>query len=347
MRSFRTIAPEWVHTGAGSLANLPRATKALGAERVLVMTTASLVDEVGTIEAALGGNHLTTYGNCRQHSPSATVDEAVGLAADADAIVSFGGGSVIDTAKAVAARLGHPPQIAIPTTLSAGEFTPGVGITDEAKRVKDVFVDMATLPRVVIHDPEVTRTTPRDLWLSTGIKALDHAIETLWWHRSHPMTTLTATDAAKRLIEWLPRAVEPGATEASEHCFLGAWMAIQALFSTGARLSHPVGHQLGAFWNIPHGVTSCIALPACIRALDGITPAVAERVAPLFGASDGESAARALVGFLEGLGLPTRLRDTAAVEAEIPQVAQAIMREFAATKREAEIDIEVLLQSMF
>jgi len=347
MKSFRTIAPEWVHTGAGSVANLPAAITALAGKKAFVMTTQSLIPDVGSIEEALGDKHCGTYGDCKQHSPSATVTEAAALAVDADIIISFGGGSVIDTAKAVAARLGHPPQIAIPTTLSAGEFTPGVGITDEDRRVKDVSVDLQALPRVVIHDPEVTRKTPRNLWLSSGIKALDHAIEMLWWHDSHPKTTLAATDAASRLLAWLPRSADKDAMEAREHCFLAAWMSIQALFTAGARLSHPVGHQLGAFWNIPHGVTSCIALPACMRALDEVTQLVSTQVAPLFGVTEGGRAADTLTQFLEDLNLPTRLRDTQAVESEIPLVAQAIEHEFETMRRAPETDILKLLQIMW
>ncbi len=135
--------------------------------------------------------------------------------------------------------------------------------------------------------------------------------------------------------------------EAREHCFLGAWMAIQALFTAGARLSHPVGHQLGAFWNIPHGVTSCIALPACMHALNEITPVVSEKVAPLFGVTDGGAAAEALRQLLTELELPTRLRETDAQESEIPQVAAAIENEFRAMGRAPELDIETLLKTMW
>ena len=128
---------------------------------------------------------------------------------------------------------------------------------------------------------------------------------------------------------------------------LGAWMAIQSVFMCGARLSHPVGHQLGASWGIPHGVTSCIALPASMRALNEITPAVSSKVAPLFGTTNGNKAADELTKFVAQLGLPTRLRDTDAVESEIPQVASAIEHEFQTMGREAEVDVEALLRSMW
>jgi len=347
MKSFRNIAPQWVHTGPGSLATLGQAITRLGGEHVFVMSTKSLASQADKIASSLGAKHLATYSDCKQHSLSATVAEASALGTQADIVVSFGGGSVIDTAKAVAQALGHPPQIAIPTTLSAGEFTPGVGITNEDQRVKDVTVDIAAIPTVVIHDPEIARDTPQRLWLATGIKALDHAIETLWWREAHPMTDLMARDAANRLLTWLPQSAESAAIEAREQCYLAAWMAIQALFTAGARLSHPVGHQLGSYWNIPHGVTSCIALPASMRALDEVTPRVREQVAPLFGARNGNAAADKLTKVLEDLALPTRLRDTDAVEAEIPQVAEAIEQEFDSMRRKPEVDVQALLRLMW
>ena len=84
-----------------------------------------------------------------------------------------------------------------------------------------------------------------------------------------------------------------------------------------------------------------------MRALDSVTPAVSERVAPLFGTTDGASAADALTGLLEDMGLPTRLRDTEALRSGIPQVAQAIIREFESMKRKAEVDVKALLETMW
>ena len=100
MKIFRSLSPEWVHTGSGSLSQLPRVLSTLGAQRVFVLTTQSLRDQVGEIESLLGQSHTTTFSHCKQHSPSETVDEALSAIGDADAIISFGGGSVIDTAKA-------------------------------------------------------------------------------------------------------------------------------------------------------------------------------------------------------------------------------------------------------
>lgn len=124
--------------------------------------------------------------------------------------------------------------------------------------------------------------------------------------------------------------------------------SIQGLFTAGARLTHhPLGHQIGAFWNVPHGITSCVTLPAALRTLDELTPAVREQIAPLFGAADGQEAANVLTQYLGQLDLSTRLRETSAVREEIPMVAAATTAEFEAMGRVPEVDITALLVSMW
>ena len=136
------------------------------------------------LEGVLGERWAGTCSGIRQHVPSRTVAAATtqARAARADALVAFGGGSPIDAAKIVALELlgdGEPqaamPQIAVSTTLSAGEFTPFAGITDEETRVKGLRTDPRICPRTVVLDPEVTLSTPHQLWAATGVKAMDHA----------------------------------------------------------------------------------------------------------------------------------------------------------------------------
>ena len=194
---------------------------------------------------------------------------------DADALVAFGGGSPIDAAKIVALELladGRPqadmPQIAVSTTLSAGEFTPFAGITDEDTRVKGLRNDPRICPRTVVLDPEVTLPTPRALWAATGAKALDHAIEAIWSVNPQPVSDVLAVEAIRRLHRHLPASLaEPGNLEARGECQIAAWMSIFGITSVGVRLSHILGHQIGARWDVPHGVTSCITIPHCMRFL--------------------------------------------------------------------------------
>src|SRR5262249_36027536 len=155
----------------------------------------------------------------RAHTPAETVDEAaemVGVAA-ADLLVSLGGGSAIDTAKAAAFALAEDgakpflPHIALPTTLSAAEFTFYAGVTG-ADGVKRAVRHEDLAPGEVFLDPRLTLVTPHELWLSSGIKALDHAVESFLGPRHHPVTDALALEAAGRLFVALPAcAADPEA----------------------------------------------------------------------------------------------------------------------------------------
>ncbi len=283
----------------------------LGVRRALVLTGRTLAtktDLVARVERALGAAHAGTFAECGQHVPAGTVDACVAQAKDAqaDVLVVFGGGSPIDTAKMVVMRLveaGHaaPHQIVIPTTLSAGEFTYAAGITDETTRVKHVHVDPATQPGVILYDPELTQATPTELWLTTGLKALDHAIEGLWWPVCHPFLETLRLGAIADLTAHLARSSDPecaGVTGSA--CQHAAWKSIWGLLSAknvGFRLSHPLGHQIGARWDVPHGVTSCIALPGAARFLHQRTRYAQAKIARAMGMPDGDAAAPAIEAF--------------------------------------------------
>ena len=346
-RSYGIHAPLRVLSGAGCLQALPAELDALGVERAFLLSTRSLADHLAPIEALLGKRHVGSFAHCRQHSPSGDVEEVAGLAKGADVLVTFGGGSVIDTAKAVAHRLDKQPQVAIPTTLSAGEFTPFAGVTDEATRRKGGVFDPAIQPRLVIHDPEVTRRTPEALWLSTGMRSVDHALETLWARRPHPYSDTLAAEALRLLWTRLPESRDPDSLEARTDCQLGAWLSISGMMNVGTRLSHPLGHQIGAFWNVPHGVTSCITLPHVMRHLAPQTQAAQQRIARIFGVATPEEAAVALEEFIAALGVPTRLRETAARREELGQVAQSVRDELAHFGAAGADEVEALLEAMW
>ncbi|MCH8204438.1 MAG: iron-containing alcohol dehydrogenase [Candidatus Hydrogenedentes bacterium] len=339
--------PQRVLTGPGALKNVASQLEKLGKRRALILTGNSLATKtelVGELEELLRGSHAGTFSGCKQHVLSRSVDEAVEHAREvnADALISFGGGSPIDTAKNVAYRLlgdaprEAMPQIAIPTTLSAGEFTAMAGITDEATRIKSGVGDSRLLPMVVIHDPEVTVETPAQLWVSTGVKALDHALEALWSARAHPVTDTLALEAIRRLRANLLDSVDPERIEARLQCMIAAWMSIFGVRNVGMRLSHPLGHQIGARWDIPHGVTSCIVLPEVMRFLAPSTSDAQARIAEAFGSdtngSNPESAAESVEELIRSLEVPTKLSEAGAVREELPDVARAVAHELSAAR---------------
>jgi alcohol dehydrogenase len=354
IREYKFPLLEKVIFGAGALAQVPKEIDRLGKERVFILTGKSLAtktDLVRKLETLLEDRWVGTYSGCQQHVPSRTVDEATVRAreAQADLIISFGGGSPVDAAKVVALELlgDRPqdaiPQIAITTTLSAGEFTPAAGFTDEKTRIKAVRSDRRMIPKVVVLDPEVTLATPTQLWVSTGIKALDHAIEALWSVNPQPVTDTLAMEAIRKLHRYLPLSVqEPHNLEARGECQVAAWLSIFGLMNVGVRLSHIFGHQIGARWDVPHGITSCITIPHCMRFLAPQTLDRQVLIAQAFGIhTDGRKpeevaaeAARTIDKFIDAFAVPRRLRDVGAKENELPAVVQAVIEESAMWHRQ-------------
>jgi alcohol dehydrogenase class IV len=340
IHDFTAVGPDRVVSGIGALSELPGILEHLGSRRALILTGRTLsttTDLVAQVAATLGARHAGTFDGCAQHVPGSTVDAATAQAIDAqaDCLVIFGGGSPIDTAKLVVVRMrdaGHPgvKQVVLPTTLSAGEFTHAAGITDETTRVKHVQVDPDMQPEVILYDPELTRPTPADLWLTTGIKALDHAVEGVWWPAAHPMLVSLRLAAIADLRTHLAASRDPDAMEDRLACMHAAWKSIWGLLGAkkvGFRLSHPLGHQIGARWDVPHGVTSCVALPAAARFLKPRTSEAQMRIATAMGVPGSDDAAPAIEAFFGTLDIPRRLSETSAVRNQIPEVATAVANE--------------------
>jgi alcohol dehydrogenase class IV len=263
MPVFQYSNPLRIVWGAGSVKQLP----ATAAHPTALVTTRSLLDARLPIEPAV---KVTI----RQHAPIADVNAAVDAARDAGAagVVSFGGGSPIDAAKIVALKLGVP-HVAVPTTLSAAELAPGAGFTDEGG-TKAGMRDAGLMPAAVIYDPEVTFATPMELWLSTGIRALDHAVEGFLAEGEHPYNDVMALEAIRRLFRVLPASkADPKNLGCRTDCQVAAWFSFTLPGASASGLSHVMGKQIGARHGIPHGVTSCLLLPHVMRYLASKQPA--------------------------------------------------------------------------
>ncbi len=366
-----TFSPqERVIFGKGAMGRVASEMDRLGKQRALVITGTSIVTKTDLLERirqVLGPRFAGVFYPISQHVPRRDVLAAAFQAreAKADVLISLGGGSPIDGTKAVALCLsegvtqekelesyrvrgprgirsappfrGHPvPHIALSTTLSAGEFTSGFGITDEARRVKEGYGGSPFVPRVVILDPELTVHTPAWLWSATGMRAVDHAVERLYSPRHQPLVDTLCMQALRYLFQYLPPSTREGQNlEARLHCQLGAWMSIFGGMSVRTGISHAIGHQLGGHCNVPHGQTSCIMLP---HAMDFNLPAASDRLA-LVAESAGmnprglstEDAAQGAITkvrrFIQDLGCPTRLRDVGVQESDLAPLAEAVMEE--------------------
>jgi alcohol dehydrogenase class IV len=389
MRQFMLTRLEKVVSGAGAIARIGEELERRGAGRALLVTSASLGRSrlLDRVRQALGPRCSAVYAGAAQHAPAGRVRElsATLERSGSDSVVSFGGGSAIDSAKvAVAGKLNGRDMtreagaldfasaftstsgpgfvhIAVPTTLSAGAFTPGGGVTDEATRLKRAVIDPRLQPCVVIHDPELCAETPDALWISTGVRVLDHAIEALYARRAHPLSSALAVRAIRMIVEHLPQSLG-STTSHIEHrgeCLDAAWLSLYGAFSTGLGLSHALGHQIGPAWNVPHGLTSCIALVPAMRFMAELAPErfadVAEGLGVAFDpARPRESAlacADAVRAFIARFPVPTKLRELGVDRSGLYEIAEAVRAEldlFDAMERAVTVEeIRGLLRSAY
>jgi maleylacetate reductase len=311
-----------VHFGADALGKLEQEARSY--DRAFVITGRSLkekTDLISRVEALLGGRHAGTFAGIGQHTPGGAVEKAAVEAelAAADLLISVGGGSVIDGTKAVGRELGYPQQVAIPTTLSGAEWANRAGVTDERSGRKRGFADPKTVPRVVVLDPVATVFTPERLWLSTGIRALDHAVEGFLFGSDHPITDVTGLEGARRLMKYLPVSKrEPDALETRLELQLAAWLAYFGPANTPMGLSHELGRRIGASYDVPHGITSCIILAPSLQVVRARVRD--ERWTMLSQALGGEPAER-VSSLVEELGLPGRLREVGVPEEDLEGIA--------------------------
>jgi maleylacetate reductase len=309
-----------VHFGADALEKLEQEARPYG--RAFIITGRSLNEKTGLIslvEALLGSRHAGTFTGIGQHTPGGAVERAAVEAETADLLVGVGGGSVIDGTKAVARELGYPQQVAIPTTLSGAEWANRAGVTDERSGRKRGFADPKTVPRVVVLDPEATVFTPEKLWLSTGIRALDHAVEGFLFGGDHPITDVTGLEGARRLMEYLPLSKrEPEDLETRLELQLAAWLSYFGPANTPMGLSHELGRRIGASYDVPHGITSCTILAPSLQVVQQRVQD--ERWSRLSEALDGEPPER-VSSLVEELGLPGRLREVGVPEEDLEDIA--------------------------
>src|SRR5438132_3694541 len=304
---FSYSNPRVIHWGRGSVAQLSAELQRLEIRRVALVTTRSLLEVLDRLPAKPDATIVIS-----QHAPHSQIDAGVEEAssAGADGVVSFGGGSVIDAAKIISVRLADGggralPHLAIPTTLSVAELAAGAGYTNEAGDNAGTR-DPRLLVETVIYDAELTLGTPMDLWLSTGIRALDHAVEGFLADGEHPFNDVMALESIRRLFESLPRAKsDPKDLDVRTENQVAAWFSFTLPGASASGLSHMMGKQIGARYGIPHGVTSCLLLPHVMRYLTALKPERMQVLAAATGA--GHDAAGDVARLISSLGLPQHI----------------------------------------
>jgi maleylacetate reductase len=256
--------------------------------------------------------------------------------AKADLIVAIGGGSVVDAAKIVLMCMEHEifeqdgldgyettPErrfgqfrtpkvrmVAIPSTLSGGEYNSGALVTDTRRKLKQIFNHPMMMPRSIILDPAMTRYTPEKLWLGSGTRAMDHAIEAICSSRPNVLVDAVCQQGLRYLHDGLLHTKNnPDDDEARLSCQLGSWLSafgLQARVPMGA--SHAIGHVLGGTCDVPHYFCTAVMMPSVLRYNRPATEAAQKSVATALGLP-GRDASEAFAAFIVELGLPRRLAE--------------------------------------
>ncbi|GAC1617742.1 MAG: iron-containing alcohol dehydrogenase [Bradyrhizobium sp.] len=328
----------------------------LGAKRAFLMVSGTLnrnTDQIEKIRSRLGSRCAATFDAMPPHTPREAVIAAAEQArsAGADLIVTVGGGSITDGAKAVQLCLANdvrtvegieairvrrgaaPPmnapavrQISVPTTIAGGEFSAIAGVTNAGTKVKEMLRHDLVMPRAVILDPAITVHTPEWLWLSTGIRAVDHCVEGLCSREAHPYADAQALKGLAMLAQALPRVkASPGDLDARLECQIDTWLSMGPL-SAGVPMgaSHGIGYVLGAAFEVPHGYTSCVMLPSVMRWNKADNAGRQALVSAAMG-QPGKEAGDVLDAFIRGLGLPRSLRDVGIGQEHFDRIAQQAM----------------------
>ncbi|MFT5509489.1 MAG: maleylacetate reductase [Hyphomicrobiaceae bacterium] len=342
---FKVQAQERIVFGSPAAEAIVAEAEHYGCSRIFVTSTKSLATlsdgPLQRIEQALGDRYVGTYSAIASHSPREDVIAATNAAraANADLLVAVGGGSVVDATKVVqlclwmgvdtpdameahaagfernkASSFEVPADpirmIAVPTTLSAADFTSRAGITKTQTRTKLAFNHRMLAPRSVVLDPAATLDTPEWLLFSTGIRSVDHAIESYMCPIANPATESLSLKGLGLLADGLSRIkANPDDMDARMTAQFGMWHAIWPSTSGiyhGA--SHGIGYALGAGFGVPHGHTSCVMLPAVMQWNSETLGERYQALAAAMGKPD-VPAWQSVRELIRGLDMPCTLRD--------------------------------------
>lgn len=284
--SFMLALPKISLHGCGAIEDMVKLLVQKQWGKALIVTDGQLV-ELGLLEGLFNAmqQHALPYAMFNEVFPNPT-EELVQQGwqrfkqQQCDYLIAFGGGSPIDTAKAIKILTGNPGPstaysgvgkvkhpgvalVAINTTAgTAAEMTSNAVIIDSQRHVKEVIIDTNIIPDIAVDDPQVMLEIPASVTAATGMDALTHAVEAYVSVGAHPLTDHSALEAIRLISTWLPAAVDDGKNlQAREMMAYGQYLAGMAFNSAGLGLVHALAHQPGATHNLPHGVCNAILLP--------------------------------------------------------------------------------------
>ena len=331
------------------------------ARKVFVISTRSLnrnTDVVEQLQDTLGDRCVGLFDQVVSHVP-----RSVGVAAaqcvravDPDVIISIGGGSAIDTGKLVQICLAENitttveldefrvtteedgttrvpnikqsaiRQLVIPTTLSGAEWSHTTGSTDDERGIKDIYIQSALAAPGILLVPEILGHTPLDIWLTSGMRGVDHAIGSLVSKNSHPFTDSTTAEGLRMLSRSL-RATKKD-PENLEHRFeslVALWLASTGMMRMQYGASHGLSWHLSAVAEVAHGHCSCVLIPATLRFNKSHTLEKQALISNILG-RPGAEAADAVLELIRDLALPEKMREVGIKREHLDKIANDAMR---------------------
>lgn len=371
----RFILNEVSYFGPGSRSVLPEVVARLGKSKALVVTDAGLVKfgvaaKVTDILDAAG----IAYEVFSDVKPNPTVTNvkngiAAFKAAGADLLIAIGGGSAIDTAKAIGIVVNNPefsdivslegvaptknksvPMVALPTTAgTAAETTINYVIIDEEKQKKMVCVDPNDIPAVAIIDAELMYSLPKGLTAATGMDALTHAIEGYITKGAWELSDMFEIEAIRMISRHLPNAVEnPTDAEARNGMAVAQYVAGMAFSNVGLGLVHGMAHPMGSLFDVPHGVANALLLPTVMEfnmpACLGKYPEIARAMGVDTEGMSAQEASQAAVDAVRALsvkvGIPQHLSELGITEKDIPALADQALADVCTPGNPREVTLD-------
>ncbi len=363
---------------------LPTEVQSRGFKRILVVTDASLVSAgvVDKVLEELDSNYIPyeVFSDVKPNPTVAEVQEGVKKCQQmgADCIVAIGGGSAIDTAKAIGVIMTNPeysdvvsldgacntknpclPIFALPTTAgTAAEVTINYVITDPTRVKKMVCVDPHDIPIVAIVDTELMASMPASLASATGMDALTHAMEGYITKAAWDMTDMFHLKAMSIIYQNLPKAVLEHDMDAINNMGVAQYIAGMGFSNVGLGIVHSMAHQLGAVYDTPHGLANAVLLPYVMRYNGEVCPDRFVDMGRAFGLDmngvTGMDAVMKVVNAIQELnqklGIPAHLKEVGVKEEDIPMLSEKAMNDVCTggNPRETSVaDIEKIYREAF
>ncbi|MBO6358737.1 lactaldehyde reductase [Enterococcus casseliflavus] len=374
----RMILNETSYFGKGAIENVPTEFKARGFKKAAVITDKDLVKfEVATKVTKLLDEAGVDYALYDGIVPNPTIQNVKdGLAfvkeAQADCIIAIGGGSPIDTAKAIAiiatnpefsdvislegvADTKHPclPILAVPTTSgTAAEVTINYVITDEENHRKFVCVDPHDIPLVAFVDSDMMMGMPKSLAAATGMDAMTHAIEGFITKGAWEMTDMLHIKAIEIIGRSLRDSVK-GDQAGREAMALGQYIAGMGFSNVGLGLVHGMAHPLSAWYNIPHGVACASLLPTIMKYNKDFTGEKYREIAIVLGIEGAETmsledvrdaACQAIDQLSKDVGIPATISELGVKEEDIPAIAKDALNDVCTPGNPRDTTLEEIIE---